>query len=207
MGGVSEEFNEIYMEVEKDYLFKSMNVKDRSTKIRLVKPGNVPHLKVEQRSCGMTHELPVVLIPTKYWKTYDMPALNNISVALYLPPLSTIRSLVTSFKNMGVKYLEIKGSRKGELQFCGDLDMANIVVHFSNLSVVSLENGHVSDTDDPGVLRTVRVDIRAVYHLLRSFPSLFTMSRTLLRIVPEKMVVFSVEQNEASLLYFVSGMA
>lgn len=80
MGGVSEEFNEIYLEVEKDYLFKSMNVKDRSTKIRLIKLGNVPHLKVEQRSCGMTHELPVLLIPTKYWKAYDMPALNNTSV-------------------------------------------------------------------------------------------------------------------------------
>ncbi|EJW74060.1 hypothetical protein WUBG_15033, partial [Wuchereria bancrofti] len=63
-------------------------------------------------------------------------------VALYLPPLSTIRSLVISFKNMGVKYMEIKGNQEGELQFCGDLDMANIVVHFSNLSVVSLDNGH-----------------------------------------------------------------
>ncbi|VDM08206.1 unnamed protein product [Wuchereria bancrofti] len=180
MGGVSEEFNEIYMEVEKDYLFRSMNVKDRSTKIRLVKLGNVPHLKVEQRSCGMTHELPV---------------------ALYLPPLSTIRSLVISFKNMGVKYMEIKGNQEGELQFCGDLDMANIVVHFSNLSVVSLDNGH----DGPGVLRTVRVDIRAIYLFLRSFSNLFTVSRILLKIVPEKMAVFSVEQNEASLLYIVSG--
>ncbi|VDK76573.1 unnamed protein product [Litomosoides sigmodontis] len=142
MGGVSEEFNEIYMEVEKDYLFRSLSVKDRSTKIRLVKLGNVPHLKVEQRSCGMTHDLPVILIPTKYWKTYDMPALNNISVMLYLPSLSTVRSLVTSFKNMGVKYVEIKGSQKGELQFCGDLDMANIAVHFSNLSAASLQNGH-----------------------------------------------------------------
>uniref|UniRef100_A0A1I8EAG7 Checkpoint protein n=2 Tax=Wuchereria bancrofti TaxID=6293 RepID=A0A1I8EAG7_WUCBA len=205
MGGVSEEFNEIYMEVEKDYLFRSMNVKDRSTKIRLVKLGNVPHLKVEQRSCGMTHELPVILIPTKYWKTYDMPTLNNISVALYLPPLSTIRSLVISFKNMGVKYMEIKGNQEGELQFCGDLDMANIVVHFSNLSVVSLDNGHVNNADGPGVLRTVRVDIRAIYLFLRSFSNLFTVSRILLKIVPEKMAVFSVEQNEASLLYIVSG--
>ncbi|KAM3722899.1 Checkpoint protein [Dirofilaria immitis] len=203
MGGVSEEFNEIYMEVEKDYLSRSMNVKDRSTKIRLVKLGNVPHLKVEQRSCGMTYELPVVLIPTKYWKTYDMPALNNISIALYLPPLSTVRNLVTSFKNMGIKYMVIKGNQKGELRFCGDLDMANIVVHFSNLSVVLLQN----DRDDADVLQTVRVDIRAVYLFLRSFSSLFTMSRILLRIVPEKMAIFSVEQNEASLLYIVSGMA
>ncbi|OZC08460.1 Hus1-like protein [Onchocerca flexuosa] len=188
MGGVSEEFNEIYMEVGKDYLFRSMNVKDRSTKIRLVKLGNIPHLKVEQRSYGMTYELPIVLIPTKYWKTYDMPALNNISVALYLPSLSTIRNLVTSFKNMGVKYLEIKGNQKGELQFCGDLDMANIVVHFSNLSVVSLQNDDVNDVNDPGVLQIVRIDIRAVHLFLRS-------------IVPEKMAIFSLEQNEASLLY------
>ncbi|KAK6102642.1 Hus1-like family protein [Brugia pahangi] len=207
MGGVSEEFNEIYMEVEKDYLFRSMNVKDRSTKIRLVKLGNVPHLKVEQKSCGMVHELPVILISTKYWKTYDMPTLDNISVALYLPPLSTIRSLVISFKNMGVKYMEIKGNQEGELQFCGDLDMANIVVHFSNLSVVSLHNSHVNNADGPGVLRTVRVDIKAIYHFLRSFTNVFTMSRILLKIVPEKMAVFSVEQNEASLVYIVSGMA
>ncbi|KAL4003787.1 Hus1-like family protein [Acanthocheilonema viteae] len=207
MGGVSEEFNEIYMEVEKDYLFKSMNVKDRSTKIRLIKLGDVPHLKVEQRSCGMTHELPVVLIPTKYWKTYDMPALNNISVSLYLPPLSTVRSLVTSFKNMGVKYIEIKGSQENELQFCGDLDMANIAIYFSNLSAVSLQNGYVIDADDPGALRTVRVDIKAIYFFLRSFSALFTMSQILLRIVPEKMAVFSVEQNDASLLYIMSGMA
>ncbi|VDK64446.1 unnamed protein product [Onchocerca ochengi] len=207
MGGVSEEFNEIYMEVGKDYLFQSMNVKDRSTKIRLVKLGNIPHLKVEQRSCGMTYELPIVLIPTKYWKTYDMPALNNISVALYLPSLSTIRNLVTSFKNMGVKYMEIKGNQKGELQFCGDLDMANIVVHFSNLSVASLQNDHANDANDPGVLKIVRIDIRAVHLFLRSFSSLFTASRILLSIVPEKMAIFSLEQNEASLLYVVSGMA
>uniref|UniRef100_A0A0R3S312 DNA repair protein RAD51 homolog 3 n=1 Tax=Elaeophora elaphi TaxID=1147741 RepID=A0A0R3S312_9BILA len=223
MGGVSEEFNEIYMEVEKDHLFESMNVKDRSTKIRLIKLDNVPHLKVEQRSCGMTHELPVILIPTKYWKSYDMPALSNISVTLHLPPLSTVRSLVTSFKNMGVKYMEIKGSQEGELQFCGDLDMANIAVHFSNLSAASLKDGHgsfcskenetvyscipVDDADGQDVLQTVRIDIRAVYLFLRSFSTLFTMSRILLRIIPQKMAVFSVEQNETSLLYIVSGMA
>ncbi|EJW72903.1 hypothetical protein WUBG_16191 [Wuchereria bancrofti] len=64
---------------------------------------------------------------------------------------------------------------------------------------------NLNNADGPGVLRTVRVDIRAIYLFLRSFSNLFTVSRILLKIVPEKMAVFSVEQNEASLLYIVSG--
>lgn len=38
----------------------------------------------------------------------------------------------------------------------------------------------VSDVDGPGILRTVRVDIKAVHLFLRSFSTLFTMSRILL---------------------------
>ncbi|VDN03996.1 unnamed protein product [Thelazia callipaeda] len=207
MSGVSEEQNEIYMEIDKDYLFRSVYAKDRSTKIRLVRLGIIPHLKVEQKSCDMVHDIPVFLIPTKYWKTYDIPALNNVQVALYLPSLSTVRNLVNSFKNMGVKYMTIKGNQEGELQFCGDLDSTNIAVYFSNLQNVCLQDGDDCDRNELRVLRRVRVDIKAVHTFLRSLSTGFTVLRILLRIVPEKMAIFSVEQNEASVIYIVSGMA
>lgn len=56
------------------------------------------------------------------------------------------KTLKWSCRLMNAKefFQEIKGNQEGELQFCGDLDMANIVAHFSNLTVVSSQINHGS---------------------------------------------------------------
>uniref|UniRef100_A0A915BIR8 Checkpoint protein n=1 Tax=Parascaris univalens TaxID=6257 RepID=A0A915BIR8_PARUN len=105
MAGVSEEFNEICMEFDKDYLFRSINPKERATKIRLTKIGNIPHIKVEQKTSAIVHEMPVDLIPIRQWKHYAMPAIDDVKIAIYLPPIGAIRSLISTIKNMGMKFL------------------------------------------------------------------------------------------------------
>ncbi|VDK50865.1 unnamed protein product [Anisakis simplex] len=164
--------------------------------MRLTKIGNTPHVKVEQKSFGVVHEMPVDLIPTRQWKHYAIPNIDGATVAIYLPPLGTIRSLISSLKNMGIKHLLIRGNQSGQLQLSGDVDTAQIGVYFSDLTCSSLNNNNDGNNDllnDPNKYHAVCVDIRSVNGLMR-------------RIVPDKMAIFSIDQEDASLLYIVGGV-
>uniref|UniRef100_A0A914SIU9 Checkpoint protein n=1 Tax=Parascaris equorum TaxID=6256 RepID=A0A914SIU9_PAREQ len=164
MAGVSEEFNEICMEFDKDYLFRSINPKERATKIRLTKIGNIPHIKVEQKTSAIVHEMPVDLIPIRQWKHYAMPAIDD-----HLLYLKTIRA-----------------NQRGELHLVGDMDVVQVGIHLSRLTCPRLDNAGDGDEGNASTFYEVCVDIRSVHSLLRS-------------IVPGKMAVFSIEQEEASL--------
>lgn len=61
---------------------RSINIKEQSTKIRLTKIGNTPHLKVEQKTCSIVHEIPVELIPTRHWKSNDIPNISGVKVKI-----------------------------------------------------------------------------------------------------------------------------
>lgn len=206
MAGVSEEFNEIYMELDKDYLYRSINAKEQATKMRLTKIGNIPHIKVEQKTCAIVHEMPIDLIPTRQWKHYAMPAIDNVKVAIYLPPLGTIRSLISSIKNMGMKFLTIRANQRGELHLNGDMDAVQIGIYLSDLTCVRLDDRDGGDEGNASTFYEICVDIRSVHALMRSLLPNFTISRILLRIVPGKMAIFSIEQDDASLTYIVGGV-
>ncbi|VDM26161.1 unnamed protein product [Toxocara canis] len=206
MAGVSEEFNEIYMELDKDYFYRSINPKEQATKLRLTKIGDTPHIKVEQRTCSVVHQMPIDLIPTRHWKHYAVPAIEGAKAAIYLPPLSTIRSLISSLKNIGVKFLTIRGNQRGELHLSGDVDVAQIGVYFSDLACGTLTVPGDDGDGNANRFYEIRVDIRSVHSLLRSILPNFTISRILLRIVPEKMAIFSIDQEDALLLYVVGAV-
>lgn len=62
------------------FSLRSINAKEQATKMRLTKIGNIPHIKVEQKTCAIVHEMPIDLIPTRQWKHYAMPAIDNVKV-------------------------------------------------------------------------------------------------------------------------------
>ncbi|MFH4983790.1 hypothetical protein AB6A40_010499 [Gnathostoma spinigerum] len=207
MGGVSSECNEIVMELDKDHLLRSTTAaRDQSIKIRLTKIGCIPHLKIEQKLNAVVHEIPIELIPTKQWRSSLPPDKSGVKVSLFLPPLSTFRSLIVSLKNMGAKHLMIKANRHGELQISGDMESAEVSIYFSDLSTSVSEQSELVGDETNNTMFTVRVDIRAVYALFRSLLANFTLSRTRLRIIPEKMAIFSIDQADATLFYAISGV-
>lgn len=202
MAGVSEEFDEIFMELNKDSFFRSINPKEQTSKIRLTKIGNLPHLKVELKSFAVIHEMPVDLIPTRQWKQYNTPSVTGVKVAVYLPSLIVLRNLFSSVKNMGLKHLTLQGNQRGELYINGDMDAASIQIYFSGLS-----NSSVDEPDeDPNVFHEVRVPVREVYPFFRSVNTNFTLSRVLLKIVPHKLAAFFIQQNDASLVYGINAV-
>uniref|UniRef100_A0A0N5AGG0 DNA repair protein RAD51 homolog 3 n=1 Tax=Syphacia muris TaxID=451379 RepID=A0A0N5AGG0_9BILA len=201
MAGVSEEFDEIFMEFGKDLLFRCINPKEQTSKIRLTKIRNLPHLKIELKSLAVTHEMPVDLIPTRQWKQYIIPEIVGVKVAVFLPQLYILRSLISSVKNMGLKYIIFQGNQSGELYLIGDMDNVSIQIYFSNLSCFPLD-----DADgDPNLFHEVRVSVREVFTFLRSINTNFTLSRILLKIVPDKLAGFFIQQGDASFTYGISA--
>ncbi|VDO66722.1 unnamed protein product [Heligmosomoides polygyrus] len=97
--GVSEERNEIVMEVDIDDFEKSVAGSHSYLKIKLRQKS--PFLQLELRDRGTIHELPVKLIKTAHWPLYQRPDLPNI----YFPPIKSVMRVLQSLKHVGNRHI------------------------------------------------------------------------------------------------------
>lgn len=98
MSGVTEEQNEIYLELDASMLARSLRATARSIKIKLTNKGQpcltleiqLPSLSIESQQC--LHDVPVRVIPRREWAEHRAPDIPEFDVYNIL-----FRSIVLSF--------------------------------------------------------------------------------------------------------------
>ncbi|KJH50518.1 transcription initiation factor IID, subunit [Dictyocaulus viviparus] len=188
--GVSEERNEIVMELDVEDFEKSLSSAHSYLKIKLRQKSNQkPFLQLELRDKGIIHELPVKLVKTAYWEIYQRPNVNSGIMGLYFPPIKSVMRVLHSLKHVGNKNITIKVSNNGEMRFKCRMDQAEITVYFTEL-----ENDTITEEQSQDHWCTVRLSLKAVHLFFSSFMFL-AHSNVLLNVLSDRFAEFVLRRD------------
>nr|CAG4652399.1 EOG090X0TJE [Triops cancriformis] len=161
MEGVSQDFNEIYLEFPPEQMSRNLaalksNTSAKFVKMKLTKK-QTPCLtfEIEQSSLSsvcrfLIHDIPVTVIPRKQWTDYrDMP-LPTFDVSLNLPPLRLLRTMVERLKNLS-PVGSIECNKAGLLKVKVETDVVSATVHFDGLQISNSQSSS-SEEDEEGSL-------------------------------------------------------
>lgn len=79
----------------------------------------------------VVHDVPVTIIPASDWSAYVVPRVPNSQLALSLPSLRLLRSLIDKLKNISPS-LEFQASYDGELSVVAASEMSTVTSRFKN---------------------------------------------------------------------------
>lgn len=85
----------------------------------------------------VVHDVPVTIIPASDWSAYVVPRVPNSQLALSLPSLRLLRSLIDKLKNISPS-LEFQASYDGELSVVAASEMSTVTSRFKKLMPRSL---------------------------------------------------------------------
>ncbi|KAH8264531.1 hypothetical protein KR038_009614 [Drosophila bunnanda] len=85
----------------------------------------------------VVHDVPVTIIPASDWSAYVVPRVPNSQLALSLPSLRLLRSLIDKLKNISPS-LEFQASFDGELSVIATSEMSTVTSRFQKLLPRSL---------------------------------------------------------------------
>uniref|UniRef100_A0A1I7X6G5 RECA_2 domain-containing protein n=1 Tax=Heterorhabditis bacteriophora TaxID=37862 RepID=A0A1I7X6G5_HETBA len=137
--GLSEDKNEIVLELDVDDFAKSITGSHNYVKIKLSNRNQGPHFRIELRSIDIIHEVPVTVIQSKNWPMYNKPFVGD----------QKARTLVSS---------------NGEMHLEAHVEHANVTVYFSDLSNdANAENG----LDEQWA--NVKLTLKLVHQFLTNF--------------------------------------
>ncbi|EDW34372.1 GL22219 [Drosophila persimilis] len=80
----------------------------------------------------VVHDVPVTIIPASDWPTYVVPRVPASQLALSLPSLRLLRSLIDKLKNVSPS-LEFQASYDGELNVVATSEMSTVTSRFRRL--------------------------------------------------------------------------
>lgn len=212
MEGVSEEDNEIYLELSPENLMKALKTTQSAkwVKIKLTKKHS-PCLTVEvdlptlsAHSRTVVHDIPVTVIPRRLWQDFDEPELPQFDVSVVMPQLKLLRNVVEKMKNLS-NFVVLSANRMGEMKLMVETDMVSISTHFRDLinptSRDPVYNNSSQEDRDPQAFYKTRIDIRKLSQFLAS--QQFNPSRVICNVVNNRTVHFLLLQDEVSLQYFM----
>ncbi|KAH8295389.1 hypothetical protein KR018_010496 [Drosophila ironensis] len=85
----------------------------------------------------VVHDVPVTIIPASDWSAYVVPRVPRSQLALSLPSLRLLRSLIDKLKNISPS-LEFQASSDGELSVIATSEMSTVTSRFQRLLPRSL---------------------------------------------------------------------
>ncbi|XP_017046026.1 checkpoint protein HUS1 [Drosophila ficusphila] len=88
----------------------------------------------------VVHDVPVTIIPASDWPAYVVPRVPSSQLALSLPSLRLLRSLIDKLKNVSPS-LEFQANNDGELNVIATSEMSTVTSRFKKLL---LRSGDVS---------------------------------------------------------------
>ncbi|XP_064202172.1 checkpoint protein HUS1 [Anguilla rostrata] len=213
--GVSAEANEIYLELQPEYMSRALKTAQnaKSLKIKLTKK-HCPCLTVAAElpsvssvSRLVTHDIPVDVIPRRLWQDFKEPSVPDFDVSIYLPPLKTMKNVVDRMKNLS-NQLVVEANRNGEMNLKIETDLVSVSTHFKDL-------GNPTWSDDasqgqsqgraPEAMAHARVDIKKLQQLLAG--QQVNPSKAMCNIVNKRMLHFILLHEDVSLQYFIPAMA
>ncbi|XP_005108484.1 checkpoint protein HUS1 [Aplysia californica] len=217
MEGVSEEANEIYLEVSPDLLLRSLRTANTAKwlKIKLTKKHtpcltfeiDLPSGTLHQRL--VVHDVPVTVVARKHWPDFAEPVMPKFDVSIALPQLRLLKSVVDKMKNLS-NYVALSANCNGEMKLSVETDMVAVNTHFQGLHNPSWcrdgGDGGLSsqsgDLDrDPQEFATSRVHIRRFAQFLNS--QQVNPDKVVCNIVHHRMAHFFLMHDDVTLQYFL----
>ncbi|KAM5303704.1 checkpoint protein HUS1 [Glossophaga mutica] len=212
MEGVSEENNEIYVELTSENLFRALKTAQnaRSLKVKLTNK-HFPCLTVSvelpsasHSSRMVTHDIPIKVIPRKLWKHLQEPAVPDSDVSIYLPVLKTMKSVVEKMKNIS-NHLIIEANLSGDLNLKIECESVCVTTHFKDLGNPPSDPEAASQDRDPGQMAEVHVDIRKFLQFLAGQQA--NPTKAVCNIVSHRMVHLDLLHEDVALQYFIPALS
>uniref|UniRef100_T2MIV2 Checkpoint protein n=1 Tax=Hydra vulgaris TaxID=6087 RepID=T2MIV2_HYDVU len=204
-----DEKNEIYLEINNENVLRAMRSGHTAQfiKIKLTKK-QTPCLTFEITLSSLTahtrnviHDVPVAVIPTRYWDDFKKPTLPNYNIKIHTPNLKIMKSVVERMKNIS-GFMVITALQNGELCFKVETDEVTASTYFQNMLVEPNEKStlvehDIDDTESVGA----RVDIQKLLSFLHA--QLLNATKTICAIVDQKAVHMFVDCNDLLFQYFI----
>ncbi|XP_073486726.1 checkpoint protein HUS1 isoform X3 [Aquarana catesbeiana] len=140
MEGVSQEQNEIYLELVPENVSRALKTAQnaKAVKIKLTNKHcpcltvavELPSLSLNSRI--VTHDIPVSVIPRRLWNDFKEPTVPDFDVSIYLPAIKTMKSVVERMKNLS-NFIVIEANRNGEMNLKIETDLVSVSTHFKDL--------------------------------------------------------------------------
>ncbi|KAJ8311186.1 hypothetical protein KUTeg_011263, partial [Tegillarca granosa] len=140
MEGVSNDDNEIYLELAPENLVKALKTAQAAKwiKIKLTKKHgpcltvdvDLPTLGTHSRT--VVHDIPVSVIPRRLWQDYEEPELPQFDVSITMPQIKMLRNVVDKMKNLS-NFVVLSANQNGEMKLLVETDMVSISTHFRDL--------------------------------------------------------------------------
>lgn len=208
MEGVSQEFNEIYLELTSEHLARAVRNASNASSLKLQLTNKLrPCLTVvvELASCpghtrAMVHDLPVRVLPRRWWKECTEPHARGSDVSVYLPAMKTLKNMVERMANVGSHVL-VEANLKGKLNLSVETDGVTIKSYFRNLGNPPNAVLGMSEGKDPENMVQVRVDNRKLLQFFDGQQINPTMA--LCNILSNTLLHLVLVHEDISLQYFI----
>ncbi|XP_038078829.1 checkpoint protein HUS1-like isoform X2 [Patiria miniata] len=209
MEGLSEEANEIYLEITPDDIVRAMKTAQnaKSIKVKLTKkfsPCLTFDIELPSRtghSRNVVHDVPVNVIPKSIWNEYSEPTVPDFDVSICMPPLKSLRNVVERMKNLG-SYLELSANQNGEMRLRVETEQVTVSTHFKDLEIPEWVNeGSETQTQgrQPDEMVGARVDIRRFLQFLAG--QQLNPPKIICNIVDNRLIHFFLLQEDISMQY------
>jgi len=147
--------NFIYLEVINENIVRAMKSGQnaQSIKIKLTNK-QIPCLTFEISLPSLTahtrnvvHDVPVAVIPTRFWDDFQKPVLPNYDIKINFPQLKIVKNIVERMKNIS-GYMMLSASNDGELRFTVETDEVTVTTHFKNMEIEDSESDEISNEEN-----------------------------------------------------------
>ncbi|XP_021033135.1 checkpoint protein HUS1 isoform X2 [Mus caroli] len=213
MEGVSEENNEIYLELTSENLSRALKTaqNSRALKIKLTNK-HFPcltvsvELQVSSSSSSriVVHDIPIKVLPRRLWKDLQEPSIPDCDVSICLPALKMMKSVVEKMRNIS-NQLVIEANLKGELNLKIETELVCVTTHFKDLENPLLPSDSVSQNRHPEDMAKVHIDIKKLLQFLVG--QQVTPTKAVCNIVNNRTVHFDLLLEDVSLQYFIPALS
>ncbi|XP_052012182.1 checkpoint protein HUS1B [Apodemus sylvaticus] len=208
MEGVSQEFNEIYLELMTKHLARAVKNAGNASSLKLQLTNKLhPCLTVvvELASCpghsrAMVHDLPVRVLPRRWWKECVEPQVCRPDVSVYLPAMKTLRNMVEKMANVGSHVL-VEANLKGNMNLSAETEGVTIKSYFKNLGNPPNAVLCMSQGKDPENMVQVRVDNRKLLQFFEG--QQINPSVAICNILSNTLLHLVLVHEDISLQYFI----
>ncbi|PAA93930.1 hypothetical protein BOX15_Mlig014707g1, partial [Macrostomum lignano] len=247
MAGLDEEHEEVQLEVVLETMVGALTKsfgQARGLRLKLTRRDAAPLLQMElelptvltDESRHVTHNVPVRVVPLRYWGEFQTPLEPEFDISFYFPPLSTVRNVLDRMRNLSNR-LTIFAQRstrdqgKCSMRLSVTNSMASVSTTFKDLQLPrwrdepvdaagDVQNGRNGDEGDeaedaeaaaegvdvPQSARPVRVAVD-----IRKIGSLLSSplacpTRIVCNLVRHRVAQFFIFYDEVQLQYFIPAL-
>jgi len=156
----------------------------------------------------VVHDVPVAVIPTRFWENFQKPILPSYDIKISLPNLKVLKNIVERMKNIS-GFMVISAAKNGHLACKVETDEVTATTYFSNLEIENTDqrgqrNNDTYNEEDEEVIEA-RIDIQKLVTFLNV--QQFTNARVICGIVHGQAVHMFLKEGGGMLFrYFIPAM-